>query len=277
MKKALFSFVSSAARYALLLVAGSAMLTTFASHANAGTVHFGVRCQSDFQNGWAPTVDVYGACSNFISEIQPVEYVDFYFNLHGAQNAFYSGQAAETCNGCGGADSVDFFFMITHGTIANNNANYAGFAMWDDTCGGGCVAWVPSMRFGSVGQQMKAFATFSCDTLKYADGLLWTRWQSVFRGGLKVAVGGFDLLYTSNDGQAGTNFAANMRSNYAIGYSWLNSVYYANNSNHPIVANTGANSTDCNNRQNSITVNNLQTATPLRDGQVGYYCYTYWN
>ncbi len=277
MKKTLLSLLSNAVRGALIMVAGSVMLTTFAPRASAGTVHFGVRCQSDFQNGWAPTIDVYNACSDFINEISPVEYVDFYFNLHGAQAALYSGQAAETCNPCGGADSVDFFFMITHGTIANNNADYAGYAMWDDTCSGGCIAWVPSMRFGSVGEQLKALATFSCDTFSYADGLLWTRWKTAFSGGLKVGVGGFDLLYTGNDTQAGTNFAANMRSNYAIGWSWLDSVYYANNSNHPIVANTGANSTDCNNRQAGITVNNLVSTKPLRDGQIGYYCYSYWN
>jgi len=267
--------------FALVVFAGSIMLTTFASQATAGTVHFGVRCQSDFQNGWAPTIDVYGACSDFISEISPVEYVDFYFNLHGAELAFYNGQALETCNGCGGADSVDFFFMITHGTVANNNADYAGYAMWDAACSGtnppGCVAWTPNMRFGSAGHQLKVFATFSCDTFKYSDGLLWNRWSSVYSGGLKVGVGGFDLLYTGNDTQAGTNFAANMRNNNAIGWSWLDAVYYANTSNHPIVANTGANSTDCWNRQGSLTVNNVVGAPALRDGQIGYYCYSYWN
>ena len=280
MQRTSSTFSSSAIRKSLIILAVTFALTALASPGVAGTVHFGVRCQSDFQNGWAPTIDVYGACSDFISEIQPVEYVDFYFNLHGAQPAFYYGQAAETCNGCGGTDSVDFFFLITHGTIANNNANYAGYAMWDASCAGtnppGCIAWTPSMRFGSSGKQLKVLATFSCDTFKNSDGLFWNRWGNAYRGGLKIGVGGHDLLYTGNDTQAGTEFAAYMRSNYSIGWSWLDAVYYANTSNHPTVANTGANSTDCWNRQ-GLTINNVVSATTLRDGQIGYYCWTNWN
>ena len=248
--------------------------------ATAGTVHFGVRCQSDFQDNWAPTIDVYTACSDFISEIQPVEYVDFYFNLHGAQPAFYYGNAAETCDSCGGADSVDFFYVMTHGGIANNNADDAGYAMWDDACSGtnppGCMAWTPSMRFGSSGHQLKVLATFSCDTFKNSDGLFWNRWSKPYSGGLKIGVGGHDLLYTGNDSQAATNFATYMRNNDAIGWSWLDSVYYANTSNHPTVANTGANSTDCWNRQ-GLTINNVVSAPVLRDGAIGYYCWTNWN
>lgn len=280
MKKMFSALFSAAVRNGLVAIVGVFILMTLASSATAGTVHFGVRCQSDFQNGWAPTIDVYSACSDFISEIQPVEYVDFYFNLHGAQVALYSGQAAETCDGCGGADSVDFFFMATHGTIASNNANYAGYAMWDASCAGtnppGCIAWTPSMRFGSAGHQLKVLATFSCDTFKNSDGLFWNRWGAAYRGGLKIGVGGHDLLYTGNDTQAATNFAAYMRNNTSIGSSWLESVYYANNSNHPTVANTGANSTDCWNRQ-GLTINNVVSATPLRDGAIGYYCWSNWN
>ena len=261
-------------------IAGAFTLMTLASNAMAGTVHFGVRCQSDFQDSWAPTIDVYAACDDFISEIQPYEFVDFYFNLHGAELAFYYGQPAETCNPCGGADSVDFFFMTTHGTIANNNADYAGYAMWDDACAGtnppGCIAWTPNMRFGSSGQELKVFATFSCDTFKNSDGLFWNRWQTVYKGGLKIGVGGHDLLYTGNDTQAETNFAAYMLQNNSIGWSWLDAVYYANTSNHPTVANTGANSTDCWNRQ-GFTVNNVVGASVLRDGAIGYVCWTNWN
>jgi hypothetical protein len=257
---------------ALIVMAGIAMLMTFASPAVAATIHFGVRCQSDFQNGWLPTIDVYGECSNFISEIGPAGAVDFYFNLHGAQVAFYYGQGAETCDSCGGVDSVDFFYMSTHGGIANNDPNYAGYAMWNNNT----LAWTPSMRFGSSGKQVKALATFSCDTFKNSDGLFWNRWKSAYSGGLKVGVGGHDLLYIGNDTQAGTEFAAYMRQNLSIGSSWLEAVYYANNSNHPTVANTGANSADCWNRQ-GVTLNNVMSESVLRDGAIGYACWSNWN
>ena len=280
MKETFLVFVTSVARKGFVATAGALMLTALASSAVAGSIHFGVRCQSDFQAAWAPTIDVYTACGDFISEIQSVYPVDFYFNLHGAQTDFYYGQAGETCNSCGGTDSVDFFFMATHGTIANNNANYAGYAMWDDACAGtnppGCIAWTPSMRLGSSGKQLKVLATFSCDTFKNSDGLFVNRWGNAYKGGLKIGVGGHDLLYTGNDSQATTNFATYMLSGSSIGWSWLDSVYYANNSNHPTVANTGTNSTDCWNRQ-GLTVNNVMSATALRDGGIGYYCWTNWN
>jgi hypothetical protein len=81
------------------LIAAAILLLASAGSAVAGA-HFGVRCQADFQNGWLPSVDVNTACNDFISEIQTDYPVDFYFNLHGARVAFYSGQSAETCDSC---------------------------------------------------------------------------------------------------------------------------------------------------------------------------------
>jgi hypothetical protein len=280
MKGTFLSSLRGAVQNTLILMAGIAMLTILSSSASATTIHFGVRCEGSFQNNWAPTIDVYGECDNFISEIETIQPVDFYFNLQGAQLAFYNGQSLETCDSCGGVDSVDFFYLSTHGTIANNNPDYAGYAMWDDACSGtnppGCIAWTPNMRFGNAGKQVKALATFSCDTFKNDDGLFWNRWSSAYSGGLKVGVGGHDLLYTNNDTQAGTNFATYMVENSSIGSSWLNAVYYANNSNNPTVANTGANSTDCWNRQ-GVTLGGLMSEKVLRDGAIGYYCWTNWN
>ncbi len=235
-------------------------------------MHIGVRCQADFQNTWAPTVNVYPACSDFINQIKSTDYVDFYFNLHGAAVAFENGQAAETCNGCGGVDSVDFFFTITHGTIANNNADYAGYAMWDANS----IAWTPSMRFGAAGKQVKVFSTFSCDTFKTSDGLFWARWSSALSGGVKIATGGHDLLYVDNSTTAATNFVTYMQNGQSIGSAWLEGLWYANNSNHPSVANTGANSTDCWNRQGA-TMQSVQTMPALRDGAIGYVCWSGWN
>lgn len=235
-------------------------------------MHVGVRCQADFQNNWANYVNVYPACSAFINQIKASDYVDFYFNLHGAAVAFQSGQAAETCNGCGGVDSVDFFFAITHGTIANNNANYAGYAMWDTNS----IAWTPDMRFGSAGKQVKVFSTFSCDTFKTSDGLFWARWGNVMRGGVKIATGGHDLLYVDASDTAVKNFAVRMQNGESIGAAWLEAVWYANNSNHPSVANTGANSADCWNRQGA-TMQSVQTMPALRDGAIGYVCWSGWN
>ncbi len=271
MKRTFGSSLNGAFRNALFVVAGIAMLTTFTSPAAAVSLHFGVRCQSSFQDTWAPTINVNAACDAFIAQTQAYWPVDFYFNLHGAQPAFYSGTSSEPCNACGGVDSVDFFVMMTHGTIASNNANYAGYAMWDDNS----IAWTPSMRFGDSGKQVKVLATFSCDTLKNGDGLLPSRWGTAFAGGLKLILGAHDLLWDGSDDTAMQDFAINIESPAPIGHSWLDSVYYANTSNNPTVANTGANSADCWSRQGA-TVSQVMSESALRDGKVGYYCWSNW-
>ena len=271
MKETVLSVLGSAFRNALIVVAGSAMLTTFTSPAMAANPHFGVRCQDTFQHTWAPTFPFEIACSDFIAVIQGYWPVDFHFNLHGAQTALYSGTAAEPCNSCGGVDSVDFFLLGTHGTIANNDPNYTGFAMWDNNT----TAWTSSMRLGDSGKQVKVLATYSCDTLKNGDGRLPNRWGKAFAGGLKLAVGAHDLLWDSGDDTALQDFAVNLTNNMSIGSSWLNAVYNANNSNNPTVVNTGANKTDCWNRQ-GVTVGQVMSESPLRDSKVGYYCWTNW-
>lgn len=285
MKNQISVSLGSALRNAFMVVAGIMMIMIFTSPATAKPIHFGVRCQDDFQSGWQATIDVETACSDFISEIGTIEPVDFYFNLHGAQTDFYSGNPGETCNACGGVDSVDFFYMSVHGGIATaenlgaivnpspgDGADYAGYAMWDfDT-----IAWTAPMRLGDSGKQVKALATFSCDTLYNADKLLPKRWGNAFAGGLKILVGGHDLLYTGNDQSAMQDFATNMVVGSSIGSSWLNAVYNDNNSNTPAVVNTGANKSNCWSRQ-GVTLSGLMGEKVLRDNKIGYYCWTNWN
>lgn len=271
MKGTFLSSLGSAFRNALMVVAGIAMLSTFTSPAKAADLHFGVRCQDTFQYNWQPSIDVNTACNDFISQIQGYWPVDFFFNLHGAQAGFTAGNPSETCNGCGGVDSVDFFLLMTHGTIASNNANDAGYIMWDQ----GSIAWTQSMRLGDSGKQVKVLATFSCDTLKNSDGRLPSRWGAAFAGGLKLLLGSHDLLYTASDDSAMQDFANGVENNESIGYAWLDSAYNDNNSNNPTVANTGKNASDCWNRQ-GININGIMSESPLRDGKVGYYCWTNW-
>jgi hypothetical protein len=271
MKGRFLSYLSGAARNALIVVAGFTMFTIFASPASA-TIHFGVRCEGSFQDNWAPTIDVYDGCDNYISVIQTAYPVDFYFNLQGAQPAFEYGNADETCNGCGGVDSVDFFFMSTHGDSNIAQVNNAVYAMWD------YQTWASAyqMRLGDSGKQVKAFATFSCDTLYNADGKFWHRWSSALSGGVKFLAGAHGNLYTDEDDQAMPAFAQYVVAGDALGSGWLNGVYYANTDNQPTIANTGSNANNCWTRQ-GVNLSGLMSESPLRDSQIGYYCWTNWN
>jgi Family of unknown function (DUF6345) len=271
MKGTFFASLSCAVRSALIVVAGFTMFTIFSLPASA-TVHFGVRCEGSFQDNWAPTIDVYDGCDNFISVIELDYPVDFYFNLQGAQTDFYKGYGGETCNACGGVDSVDFFFMSTHGDSNIATINDAAYAMWD------YETWadVYQMRLGDSGKQVKAFATFSCDTLYNADGLLWHRWANALSGGVKFLAGAHGNLWTDEDDQAMPAFAKYVIGGDALGTGWLNSLYDWNNDNQPTVANTGKNSSDCWNRQ-GVNLSGLMEESPLRDSQIGYACWTNWN
>ena len=265
MKATCMSSPSNTVRRATILFAAIVMLALCSSHATAA-IQYGVRCQDTFQNNWAPGMPVSPACNAFITQIGGV---DFYYNLHGAAPAFEFGNSKETSKAWGGVDSVDFFFLATEGGTDNNDAEYA---MWDQNS----VVLTSSMRLGDSGQKVKAFASFTCFTFRNDDGLFWTRWRSPFSGGLKIGLGGHDILFDSNESSLGQDFALYMQEGYAIGSAWLNSVYDADNSNTPTVANTGKNSSDCWNRQ-GVTLGNLMSEPTLRDGQIGYYCWTNWN
>ena len=257
----------------VLILIGLLTIASGASPSKANDIahspmHIGVRCQNDFQNNYDPTIDAYSMCSNFINTIRRTDWVDFYFNLHGANVAFSNGNPAETCNPCGGADSVDFFLMYTHGGIDSSQSRWA---MWDFQT----RAWSGSMRFGQAGQQLKVFATYSCDTLETSDGHFWDRMGPAFTGGVKIMLGAHDLFY-DGDAQKGIEFASRMQDGESIGNAWLEATWYANNDNHPSVAATGVDSNDCWNRI-GMNVASVQTTPPLRDGQIGYVCWAGWN
>jgi len=257
-----------------VVVAGLAVTTVFVTPSQAHDfphtpLHVGVRCQADFQNNWDPNLaNSYAMCSNFIDTIRSTEWVDFYFNLHGASVDFVSGNAAETCNPCGGANSVDFFLIYTHGGVDPTQSRYA---MWDFKT----RAWSGTMRFGAVGQQLKVFATYTCDTLQTSDGHFWDRMGPAFRGGVKVLLGAHDLLYDGQT-QKGTEFASRMQDGEPIGQAWLEAVWYADNRNHPSASATGVDANDCWNRL-GMNLESVQTTVPLRDGQIGYVCWEGWN
>lgn len=244
--------------------------------AEAGTghapLHVGVRCQADYQDDWQPNLDAYRACTGFINEIAITDYVDFYYNLHGGTAGFTNGNSAEACNGCGGVDSVDFFLTVTHGGIAANDATYAELAMWDYYTNSFSQEW----RFGDSGKNVQVFSAFSSDIMKTSDGLFWARWGRAMAGGVKIVIGGHDLLYEDNDTGALANFAYRLQVDEPIGSAWLEALWYVDNSNHPSEANTGVDANDCWNRA-SATMQSVQTMPALRDSQIGYVCWVGWN
>jgi len=231
-------------------------------------IQVGVRCQQDYQNGWQVDVgnnDVWNRCSNFYNDDRQTEVAAFYFNLRGAKAAL---EQPDTCGwACGYADSVDVFYMNTHG---GSSATTAYWAMWDAYSN----AYTSNMRLGSSGRQNMVLATFSCQT-HALDAATWNRWIRVFSGGMVFTVGGRDVLY-SGQTQSGQEFSARLDNGEPIGQAWNESTWYADNSNHPGAIVTGRNATDCWNRMGT-TFDTLFSTPILRDGAIGYMCWTSWN
>ena len=253
-----------------------ALCVALTKHAQAGPAHspieVGTRCQQDYQNNWQVDVgnnDVWNRCGNFNAQIGSTENLEYYYNLHGAQSVIE--QTNDGCGwGCGSADSVDFLYMNTHGGA---NATTAFWAMWDQ----GSNAQTSNMRLGDNSRELMVLATFACNILQTSDGAsaVIARWLGTFAGGLVMSVGGHGSLYSGND-QSATEFASRMQDGEPIGQSWLESTWYADNSNTPTALATGANSDDCWNRMN-VSIVNLFATPVLRDSAIGYMCWSSWN
>ncbi len=193
---------SSVSAIALAIAAAFAMAT--ATPAQAATsqhyIQVGSRCQQDFQNNWQADAglgsnDMWARCSGFQSAAATTEVNAFYYNLHGARWAL---EDADTCGwACGNADSVDLFYMSTHGGITSTSAIWA---MWD----AGSFAYTQNMRLGASSRQNMVLASFACDT-HWINNSTWTRWYPVFAGGMVITVGGHNLLYQGNP-QTGSDF-----------------------------------------------------------------------
>ncbi len=242
----------------------------------AGPAHpavaVGTRCQQDYQNNWQVDVggnDVWNRCGNFNNQIRKTEALEFYYNLHGAKAVLE--KTSDGCGwGCGSADSVDFLYMNTHSGV---NSSSAFWAMWDQNSN----ALTSNMRLGDNSRELMVLATFSCNTLQTSDGnsAVLARWLNTFAGGLVMTVGAHGSLYSGND-QSATEFASRMQDGEPIGQAWLESAWYADNSNTPSAMNTGANANDCWNRA-GVRLTNLFPTPILRDSRIGYMCWSSWN
>jgi len=228
---------------------------------------FGTAGQKEFQNGWLTTISyAWNHCTWFNNELDDTDTKVFYYNLHGAKWWWEEGGDQLTL------DNVNLFYAITHGGAWSDRSVWA---MWDQYQ----HAESTSMRLGDESYGLSILATYCCETLKFNDGNMWTRMGWIFRGGLRIAVGSHDTL---NDGyttdEVGEDFADNLQKRNTIKWSWKDAVsdWYA--SQDATVMSVGRDKADAEYRRDTMKWQNYISGYPrLRDGQIGYYCYWYWN
>ena len=227
---------------------------------------FGTACQEDYQNGWQNTLPYsWARCSNFNDELDDTDTKIWYYNLQGGK-WWWEGSGDQE-----GLETVNIVFANTHGGAWSNDSVWA---MWDQ----GDLAESGNMRLGNESWGTMIFSTYSCETLKYDDGLMWTRMGPIFRGGLYISTGSQHTVWagwTTDD--VGADYADNLQHGYSIKEAWHDGAADWYVDNDLAVMTTGANSADCSNRMSFMTWQNIASWPRLRDSQIGWYCYVAWH
>jgi hypothetical protein len=224
---------------------------------------FGTECQQTYENNWIGEVyQAWDRCGGFDSKMAATDNRAFYYDLNGAQYYWHdSGDQYEL-------DAVDILFANTHGGVDAGNSYWW---MWNQ----GVTADVQSMRLGDEATGMKVFAHWACNTLYWTDGNIWNRWWKAMSGGLIMSLGSHDIVYNGpTTDEVGEDFASNLQNGWTIKSAWNDVLNDWAVDNDGTVLATGANQSNCTARRDNTKWTTL--APVLRDGQIGYYCYSYW-
>lgn len=256
--------IRSKSRLAVVVALGVGLLAGMGSGAAFGA-RFGTACQEEYQNNWQNELHYqWERCSAFNSELDDTDTKVFYYNLHGAKWWWENGgdQLAP--------EVVALFYAGTHGGAWGNRSVWA---MWDQNQ----LADSSNMRLGDEANQLSLFFTYACETLKFSDGNLWTRMGPIMRGGVRFAGGSHGTLWDGiTTDETGEDFADNLQHQHTLKYSWKDgNSDWATEQDVAVMA-TGTNSANCAARRDNMTWQNHGSYPRLRDGQIGYYCYTYW-
>jgi hypothetical protein len=247
-----------------MMVLAAALAAAGVQPAFAG--RFGTACQEDYQNGWLPTLPYsWARCSNFNNEIGGTDSNIFYYNLHGGK--WWWEESGDQVI----PETVNIMFANTHG---GGWSWTSAWAMWEQNTN----AFSVNMRLGDESWGLMILSTYSCETLKYDDGKMWTRMGPIFRGGLYIATGSQETVWagwTTDD--VGEDYADDLQHGWLSKDAWRDGASDWWEDNDLAVMTTGVNSTDCWNRMNSMTWQNIAGFPRLRDNQIGYYCYSAWH
>lgn len=241
----------------------------------SATARFGTYCTEGFEGGWRDTLpESWNRCAWFNNELDDTDTKVFYFDLSNKEYYLEANGDHQADNKS--ADDVDLLFINTHGG-AWTSPMTSTLAMWNQNT----RAYTTDMRLGDSatwGGGLAILATYACETLKNSDGNLWNRLAPMFRGGLKIALGSHDTLYSSSyTNECGEDFADNMQGSQTLKSAWSDALSDWWEDQDVAVTATGTNSTDCASRRDNMKWQNYGGYGFLRDNSIGYVCWATWN
>jgi hypothetical protein len=273
----------------LAVLFGVALVTGAPSRAGA-KITFGTRCQGSFEGTWQQTLaHAYQRCSRFEKELKK-HHTQRFSNSLVEYPVLGLLPVFDDFPGIDGADTVDLLYVSTHGGYTDTQAVLAA---WKS----GSFLRSRSWRFGDpllpANPGLRVLSMYACDelniypslsfldlaTMTPTDFVEWSnswkkvrkRWQPAFAGGLIVATGAYDLLYDLEE--TGEDYAANLNEGKSVRWSWFDGNEDWSYDQHSAVLATGSSKSDCANRRDGVTLENLKSWPRRRDGDIHSWCW----
>lgn len=236
---------------------------------------FGAYCTESYENNWRDTLPYsWSRCNGFSNELDDTDTKVFYYNLEGKE--YYLESYGDHQPNNDSADDVDLLFINTHGG-AWTDPMTSTLTMWNQDM----RAYSTDMRLGDSawwGGGLAVLATYACETLKMNDGNLVNRLAPMLRGGLKMALGSHDKLYSgSTTDECGEDFADDLQSSMTFKNSWKSALSDWYTAQDVAVVATGTNSSDCTSRMDNMKWQNYGGYPFIRDNSIGYTCWSWWD
>ena len=211
---------------------------------------FGTLCQKvyewvpEWEHYWQDSLDeAYVHCGRFIDELNDTDESVFYYDLINMKP--YIEDTYDDII----ADHVDLLYILTHGGVTNTDARWA---MWNKFTN----ALSSQMRLGDDDRKLQILVSCSCHTLQ-TDGLI-ARWRSIFRGGLKYALGSHDIIHMGkNENECGKEFADNLQDGDKFKYAWKDAFNEPFSENVVIAVSTGNTESECEDRRDLMKWQNF--------------------
>ena len=269
-----------------MLTASLALFATFSISlsvkANTSDYHNGSYGEGSFENKWQDDLSYAWAGSDwFRAQVNNNTSTRFgTYNLHGSAQP---GRWHSSCDECssGGLETVDIVYFGTHGGAFDKSVTHtnprAVWAMGD----AGTLAESTKMWLGNEDDQLQILAIKSCETMSLTEpneSHMWKRWDSVFNGGLYVALASHDTMYFGYyERKAGEKFAEELQGGAKLRYAWKDGNALWNNNQDVMALFASDSETDCSNRRSGMTWSNTASYGRVRDPDVDYWCSTLWD